>query len=472
MSRRGNAAEAAAQVVMAERANATDDVVTAAPDPSPAAPSTSAKPRAGLVPPGFADTIKEMTYVPRENDAFGAIDVGDMKIQGGPADNGSTPVERVEGEEAEKKGAAADDDDADAGAEGEEAKDEKQEGAEAEGEDKKPDETPPETAKTRREMRREMLDALKYQAKNRELVDEVERANRRAAEAERRAAEAVSRQTAEIEKLKGAPLEERLKFWGVETKEELLELAITGKVVLPEKRPETAKPPAADDRVAHLENELRQHRGEQLIRNEIAGAGLSAHADAITRRAEQKWVAAGSPAGKEMEFVQYAIGVERYVHIFDQELATSEALDIPLARAVPGQLAAIRDAALQAWEAGGFRPGEHARHLAEAANAAEELVREQEAPKFKALGLEMPARGAKAKPVVAAPPPPGAAPAKPAAAPAKVPAKPSAPVGKRVGARGPALDDDGLPLDGAQRDAIIKRDMEKAGHKGWGSSIR
>jgi hypothetical protein len=62
------------------------------------------------------------------------------------------------------------------------------------------------------------------------------------------------------------------------------------------------------------------------------------------------------------------------------------------------------------------------------------------------------------------PPPAGTAPPKAA--------KPSPPVGKRLAARpAPNVDDDGLPMDGAQRDAVIKREMAKAGHKGWGTSL-
>jgi len=312
-----------------------------------------------------------------------------------------------------------------------------------------------------------MLDALKYQARNRTLVDEVQRARQAADQATREAAMAKQEAAAAVEKLKGADLAERLKFLGIETKEELLELALTGKVTLPEVRPEPKKP-EADDRVAAVEAELRQYRGQQMIRDAVAAAGLSPHFDKIYARAAEKWVAAGRKEGAEMDFVKYAIGVESYAQLFAKELSDSHELDIPLSRAIPGRLDAIRESALMMWEQAGFKAGEHATYLAKAADAAEELAREQEAPKFRAVGLELPPRGSKAaaKPAVVVPPPVGSA--KPAA---KAPAKPAAPVGKRIAARGPAVDDDGLPLDGAQRDAIIKREMQKAGHKGWGSSL-
>jgi len=450
------------QTVMADRANAVET--------RPAAPA--AKQKLTSAPPGFTDSVKEIAYEPREADAFGAIDVGDVVVAGGPTDNGSKPgdvvieeepnakPEDITGDDPAKADKAGDADDEEATSPGGE------ESAEA-----KEDADKPEAAaapeKPRAAQRREMLDALKYQARNRTLVDEVQRARQAADQATREAAMAKQEAAAAVEKLKGADLAERLKFLGIETKEELLELALTGKVTLPEVRPEPKKP-EADDRVAAVEAELRQYRGQQMIRDAVAAAGLSPHFDKIYARAAEKWVAAGRKEGAEMDFVKYAIGVESYAQLFAKELTESQELDIPLSRAIPGRLDAIRESALMMWEQAGFKEGEHATYLAKAADAAEDLAREQEAPKFRAVGLELPPRGSKAsaKPSVVVPPPVGSA--KPAA---KAPAKPAAPVGKRIAARGPAVDDDGLPLDGAQRDAIIKREMQKAGHKGWGSSL-
>ncbi len=259
-------------------------------------------------------------------------------------------------------------------------------------------------------------------------------------------------------------LAERLKFLGIETKEELLELSLTGKLNLPERRPEPAKPDPSAEKLAAIEAELVQYRGQSMIRDAVSAAGMGPHFDTIKERATNAWVAAGKPPGTEMDYVRQAIGVESYAQLFTNELKTSEALDIPLSRAIPGRLDMIRETALTMWRDSGFKAGEHAKFLQQAADAAEDIAREAEAPKFAALGLEMPKRGAKAaaKPAIAVPPPVAAA---------KVSAKPSAPVGKRVASRGVALDDDGLPMDGAQRDAIIKREMSKAGHKGWGSSL-
>src|SRR6185295_19561098 len=124
-------------------------------------------------------------------------------------------------------------------------------------------------------------------------------------------------------------------FLGIETKEELLELALTGKVTLPEVRPET-KTPETDARVAAVEAELRQYRGQQMIRDAVAAAGLAPHFDKIYARAAEKWVAAGRKEGAEMDFVKYAIGVESYAQLFAKELTESQELDIPLSRAIPG----------------------------------------------------------------------------------------------------------------------------------------
>jgi len=451
------------QTVMADRANAVETVRPAAP---------AAKQRLTSAPPGFTDSVKEIAYEPREADAFGAIDVGDVVVAGGPTDNGSkagdvvieeepaAKPEDITGDDPAKADKAGDADDEEATSPGGE------EAAEAKADADKP-EAAAAPEKPRAAQRREMLDALKYQARNRTLVDEVQRARQAADQATREAAMAKQEAAAAVEKLKGADLAERLKFLGIETKEELLELALTGKVTLPEVRPEQKKP-ETDDRVAAVEAELRQYRGQQMIRDAVAAAGLSPHFDKIYARAAEKWVAAGRKEGAEMDFVKYAIGVESYAQLFAKELTESQELDIPLSRAIPGRLEAIRESALMMWEQAGFKPGEHAAYLAKAADAAEDLAREQEAPKFRAVGLELPPRGSKAaaKPAVVVPPPVGSA--KPAA---KAPAKPAAPVGKRIAARGPAVDDDGLPLDGAQRDAIIKREMQKAGHKGWGSSL-
>jgi len=452
------------QTVMADRANAVETV-------RPAAPAAKAKLTAA--PPGFTDSVKEIQYEPREADAFGAIDVGDVVVAGGPTDAGSKAGDIVIEEEPDAKpdDITGDDpakvDKPDDAADDEEAT---ATGGDEAGESAKPDadktDPPAATEKPRAAQRREMLDALKYQARNRTLVDEVQRARQAVDQATREAAQAKQEAAAAVEKLKGADLNERLKFLGIETKEELLELALTGKVTLPEVRPAPAKP-QADDRVAAVEAELRQYRGQQMIRDAVAQAGLSPHFDKIYARAAEKWAAAGNKPGAEMDFVRYAIGVESYAQLFAKELTESQELDIPLSRAVPGMLDTIKESALQMWERAGFKAGEHAAYLKKAADTAEELVREQEAPKFKALGLEMPARGSKAaaKPAVVVPPPVGTKPA------VKAPTKPAAPVGKRIAARGPAVDDDGLPLDGAQRDAIIKREMQKAGHKGWGSTF-
>jgi len=450
------------QTVMADRANAVETVRPAAP---------AAKQRLTAAPPGFTDSVKEIAYEPREADAFGAIDVGDVVVAGGPTDNGSkagdvvieeepaAKPEDITGDDPAKADKAGDADDEEATSPGGE------EAAEAKADADKP-EAAAAPEKPRAAQRREMLDALKYQARNRTLVDEVQRARQAADQATREAAMAKQEAAAAVEKLKGADLAERLKFLGIETKEELLELALTGKVTLPEVRPEQKKP-ETDDRVAAVEAELRQYRGQQMIRDAVAAAGLSPHFDKIYARAAEKWVAAGRKEGAEMDFVKYAIGVESYAQLFTKELTESQELDIPLSRAIPGRLDAIRESALMMWEQAGFKEGEHATYLAKAADAAEDLAREQEAPKFRAVGLELPPRGSKAaaKPAVVVPPPVGAKPA------TKAPAKPAAPVGKRIAARGPAVDDDGLPLDGAQRDAIIKREMQKAGHKGWGSSL-
>ena len=453
--------ESITQTVMADRANAIET--------RPSAPAANQK--LTSAPPGFTDSVKEIAYEPREADAFGAIDVGDVVVAGGPTDNGSkagdvvieeepaAKPEDITGDDPAKVDKAGDADDEEATSPGGE------EAAEAKADTDKP-ETPAAPEKPRAAQRREMLDALKYQARNRTLVDEVQRARQAADQATREAAQAKQEAAAAVEKLKGADLADRLKFLGVETKEELLELALTGKVTLPEVRPEPKKP-ETDDRVAAVEAELRQYRGQQMIRDAVAAAGLSPHFDKIYARAAEKWVAAGRKEGAEMDFVKYAIGVESYAQLFTKELTESQELDIPLSRAIPGRLDAIRESALMMWEQAGFKAGEHAAYLAKAADAAEELAREQEAPKFRAVGLELPPRGKKApaKPAVVVPPPVGAKPS------AKAPAKPAAPVGKRIAARGPAVDDDGLPLDGAQRDAIIKREMQKAGHKGWGSSL-
>jgi len=450
------------QTVMADRANAVETVRPAAP---------AAKQKLTAAPPGFTDSVKEIAYEPREADAFGAIDVGDVVVAGGPTDNGSkagdvvieeepaAKPEDITGDDPAKADKAGDADDEEATSPGGE------EASEAKADDDKP-EAAAAPEKPRAAQRREMLDALKYQARNRTLVDEVQRARQAADQATREVALAKQEAAAAVEKLKGADLAERLKFLGIETKEELLELALTGKITLPEVRPEPKKP-EADDRVAAVEAELRQYRGQQMIRDAVAAAGLSPHFDKIYARAAEKWVAAGRKEGAEMDFVKYAIGVESYAQLFAKELTESQELDIPLSRAIPGRLEAIRESALMMWEQAGFKPGEHAAYLAKAADAAEDLAREQEAPKFRAVGLELPPRGSKAaaKPAVVVPPPVGAKPA------TKAPAKPAAPVGKRIAARGPAVDDDGLPLDGAQRDAIIKREMQKAGHKGWGSTF-
>lgn len=451
------------QTVMADRANAVET--------RPAAPA--AKPKLTAAPPGFTDSVKEIQYEPRDADAFGAIDVGDVVVAGGPTGD-STKVGDVviEEEPAAKPEDITGDDPANVDKADDAADDEEttapggDEQTEAKADDADKPETPAAPEKPRAAQRREMLDALKYQARNRTLVDEVQRARQAADQATREAAQAKQEAAAAVERLKGADLAERLKFLGIETKEELLELALTGKVTLPEVRPEPKKP-EADDRVAAVEAELRQYRGQQMIRDAVAAAGLSPHFDKIYARAAEKWAAAGNKPGAEMDFVRYAIGVESYAQLFAKELTESQELDIPLSRAIPGRLDAIRESALMMWEQAGFKPGEHATYLQKAADAAEEIAREQEAPKFRAVGLELPPRGSKAaaKPAVVVPPPVGSKPA------AKAPAKPAAPVGKRIAARGPAVDDDGLPLDGAQRDAIIKREMQKAGHKGWGSTF-
>src|ERR1041385_1516176 len=62
------------QTVMADRANAVET--------RPAAPA--AKPKLTAAPPGFTDSVKEIQYEPRDADAFGAIDVGDVVVAGGP----------------------------------------------------------------------------------------------------------------------------------------------------------------------------------------------------------------------------------------------------------------------------------------------------------------------------------------------------------------------------------------------------
>jgi len=74
------------QTVMADRANAVETVRPAAP---------AAKQRLTSAPPGFTDSVKEIAYEPREADAFGAIDVGDVVVAGGPTDNGSKPGDVV-----------------------------------------------------------------------------------------------------------------------------------------------------------------------------------------------------------------------------------------------------------------------------------------------------------------------------------------------------------------------------------------
>jgi len=452
-----------AQAVMADRANAVETVRPAAP---------AAKQKLTAAPPGFTDSVKEIQYEPREADAFGAIDVSDVVVAGGPTDAGSKAGDVVIEEEPAAKPEDITGDDPAKVDKADDAEDDEEAtapGGEEAGEakaDADKTEPPAATEKPRAAQRREMLDALKYQARNRTLVDEVQRARQAADQATREAAQAKQEAAAAVERLKGADLNERLKFLGIETKEELLELALTGKVTLPEVRPAPAKP-QADDRVAAVEAELRQYRGQQMIRDAVSAAGLSPHFDKIYARAAEKWAAAGNKPGAEMDFVRYAIGVESYAQLFAKELTESQELDIPLSRAVPGMLDTIKESALQMWERDGFKAGEHAAYLKKAADTAEELVREQEAPKFRAMGIEMPARGSKAaaKPAVVAPPPVGTKPA------AKASAKPAAPVGKRIAARGPAIDDDGLPLDPAQRDSIIKREMQKAGHKGWGSSL-
>src|SRR6185295_58579 len=208
------------QTVMADRANAVETVRPAAP---------AAKQRLTSAPPGFTDSVKEIAYEPREADAFGAIDVGDVVVAGGPTDNGSkagdvvieeepnAKPEDITGDDPAKADKAGDADDEEATSPGGE------ESAEAKEDADKP-ETPAAVEKPRAAQRREMLDALKYQARNRTLVDEVQRARQAADQATREAAMAKQDAAAAVEKLKGADLAERLKFLGIETKEELLEL--------------------------------------------------------------------------------------------------------------------------------------------------------------------------------------------------------------------------------------------------------